>query len=290
MRPARLNSPGVPLVAVAHGSKDPRAAATVSALISLLRDRTTPSLSARAAYLGHSAPSLAQVLSGIAASGSGSSNSGDVVLVPLLLTEAYHAVADIPSQAAAAIARLPGLRVRQSPALGPHPLLLAALERRLTEAYHGPRAQTAVVLAAAGSSDPVANASVAALAAQWQATGGWRRVVPAYASAASPSPAQAVRALSAEGGPVVVATYLLAPGHFSDKVAAAAREAGAAAISAPLGAAPEVADIIAYRYLSAAPVPLPGEGPPDRGGTPVRILSGSARTPLRNQLSWAPIT
>jgi sirohydrochlorin ferrochelatase len=169
-------------------------------------------------------------------------------------------------------------------------LLLAALERRLAEAYNGPRARTAVVLAAAGSSDPAANASVAALAAQWQATGGWRRVVPAYASAASPSPAQAVRALSAEGGPVVVATYLLAPGHFSDKVAAAAREAGAAAISAPLGAAPEVADIIAYRYFSAAPVPLPDEGPAGSGGAPVRILSGSARTPLRNQLSWAPIT
>jgi sirohydrochlorin ferrochelatase len=190
----------------------------------------------------------------------------------LLLTEAYHSKADIPSQAAAASARFPGLRVRQAAALGPHPLLLTALERRLAEAYCGPRAQTGVVLAAAGSSDPEANASVAALAARWQATGGWRRVVPAYASAASPSPAQAVRALRAEGGPVVVATYLLAPGHFSDKIAAAATAAGAAAVSAPLGAAPEVADVVVQRYLSAITVRLSVNDFAGGGRAPAHVL------------------
>jgi sirohydrochlorin ferrochelatase len=268
-------------VAVAHGSKDPRAAATIAALLSVLRDRTTPSVSAHAAFLGHSVPSLGQVLSGIAVSGGG---PRDVVLVPLLLTEAYHAVTDIPSQAAAASARFPGLRVRQAPALGPHPLLLAALERRLAEAYRGSRAQTGVVLAAAGSSDPEANASIAALAARWQATGGWRRVVPAYASAASPSPAEAVRALGAEGGPVVVATYLLAPGYFSDKITAAAGAAGAAAVSAPLGAAPEVADVVAERYLSAVPGRLSVSGLADSGHAQAHVLFGSARTPLRMRL------
>jgi sirohydrochlorin ferrochelatase len=223
-------------------------------------------------------PSLGQVLSRIAV---GDGGTGDVVLVPLLLTEAYHAKADIPSQAAAASARFPGLRVRQAPALGPHPLLLAALERRLAEAYGGPRAQTGVVLAAAGSSDPAANASIAAFAALWQATGGWRRVVPAYASAASPSPAEAVRALSSEGGPVVVATYLLAPGYFSDKIATTA---GAAAISAPLGAAPEVADVVAQRYLQAISLPLPVGGHAGSGGAPAQVRFSNGRTSLRDPL------
>jgi sirohydrochlorin ferrochelatase len=108
------------------------------------------------------------------------------------------------------------------------------------------------VLAAAGSSDPAANATIAALAARWQREHGWRAVLPAYASAAGPRPAEAVAALrSAHDGPVVVATYLLAPGYFADKVREAALGAGAAAVSGVLGAAPEVADTVIERYLAA---------------------------------------
>jgi sirohydrochlorin ferrochelatase len=51
--------------------------------------------------------------------------------------------------------------------------------------------------------------------------------------------------------PVVVATYLLAPGYFADKVRGAALSAGAGAVSGVLGAAPEVADTIIERYLDA---------------------------------------
>jgi sirohydrochlorin ferrochelatase len=176
-------------------------------------------------------------------------------LVPLLLTSAYHSKTDIPAQVATATTLLPGLRVHQASALGPHPLLLSALERRLAEAGAGQasRAETSIVLAAAGSSDPAANATIAALAARWQAAGGWRRVIPAFASASGPTPADAVRALrqAPGGGPVVVASYVLAPGHFADKIRIQASQAGAIAVSAPLGPAPEVADVILDRYLSA---------------------------------------
>jgi len=182
----------------------------------------------------------------------------DVVLVPLLLTAAYHSKTDIPAQVAAARAAAPGLRVRQAEPLGPHPLLVAALERRLAEIrppeLDAPRHDTSVVLAAAGSADRAATATIAGLAARWQASGGWRRVVPAFASAAGPSPAEAVRALRAQSdGPVLVATYLLAPGYFADKIRAQALGAGATAVSAALGAAPEVADVILSRYLQSSP-------------------------------------
>jgi sirohydrochlorin ferrochelatase len=62
-----------------------------------------------------------------------------------------------------------------------------------------------------------------------------------------------VRALR-DGGEarVVVATYLLAPGYFADKIRDAALGAGADAVSAALGAAPEVADVVLDRYLAAA--------------------------------------
>ncbi|MCW2896163.1 MAG: cobalamin, partial [Actinomycetia bacterium] len=137
MRDSRLN-PGArltPLVAVAHGSRDPRAAATVTELLSVVRARATrhglPGLDVRAAFLDHCAPSLPQVLGSVSAA---SDPCGPIVVVPLLLTAAYHSKADIPAQLAAAAAARPGLDVVSAGTLGPHGLLLAALERRLREA------------------------------------------------------------------------------------------------------------------------------------------------------------
>jgi len=107
--------------------------------------------------------------------------------------------------------------------------------------------------AAAGSSRPTANAAVARAAAAWQRARGWHSVVPAYASAAAPSPGEAVAGLLRAGAArVVVATYLLAPGVFADQVRERSLAAGAAVVSAPLGAAPEVADVVIERYQQAA--------------------------------------
>jgi sirohydrochlorin ferrochelatase len=109
-----------------------------------------------------------------------------------------------------------------------------------------------VVLAAAGSSDPGANATIARMAARWQARTGWLAVRPAYASAAEPSPAAAVAGLLRDGAPrVVVATYLLAPGFFADRIRHTALAAGAAAVSPALGACAEVADVMLDRFAQA---------------------------------------
>jgi sirohydrochlorin ferrochelatase len=256
-----------PLVAVAHGSKDPRAAATVHALLAMVAARSPErvgGIEVRAAFLDHCAPSLPAVLGSLA-----DGRARSCVVVPLLLTAAYHSKSDIPAQLAAAdaaaVSTAGRVAVRCAATLGPHPLLLAALERRLREAgasvdSAADRARTAVVLAAAGSSDPAANACVADLAARWQRDRGWRAVVPAYASAAGPSPAEAVAALSDHSrGPVVVATYLLAPGYFADKISAAAVAAGASAVSDALGAAPEVADVVLARYREALCERLPSD-------------------------------
>jgi sirohydrochlorin ferrochelatase len=276
VRDSRLN-PGArltPLVAVAHGSRDPRAAATVTELLSVVRARAArhglPGLDVRAAFLDHCAPSLPQVLGSVSAA---SDPCGPIVVVPLLLTAAYHSKADIPARLAAAAAARPGLDVVSAGTLGPHGLLLAALERRLREAGvatgdAAARAATGVVLAAAGSSDPAANATIAELAARWARERGWRAVVPGYASAAGPRPAESVLALRDGGAArVVVATYLLAPGYFADKIRDAALGAGAAAVSAALGAAPEVARVVLDRYLAAAGRPAAARGTAADGGT-----------------------
>jgi sirohydrochlorin ferrochelatase len=248
-----------PLVAVAHGSRDPAAADTVAALMDLTAARAgragLPGLTVRAAYLGHARPPVADVLDGLAGAGPGERAA---VVLPLLLTEAYHSDTDLPGVLRAAARDRPGLHLHYGAPLGPHPGLARALDRRLAQAGVSPApadaARTAVVLAAAGSSRPAANAAVARAARAWQAARGWRRVVPAYASAASPAPGEAVSALLREGERrVVVATYLLAPGVFADQVREQALAAGAEAVSAPLGAAPEVADVLLGRYRQALP-------------------------------------
>jgi sirohydrochlorin ferrochelatase len=206
-----------------------------------------PGLDLRTAYLGHALPSLPQVLSTI-------EPDADVTVLPLLLTAAYHASTDIPRL----LARFPRLQISYGAPLGPHPRLLRALERRLAEADPAAcadPARTAVVLAAAGSSDPAANAAVARLAARWQARAGWSAVRPAYAaSAVGPSPAAAVTSLRQTGTRrVAVATLLLAPGLFADRIRDCSLAAGAAAVSPVLGASPEVADVLLDRYVQCRP-------------------------------------
>ena len=234
------------LVLVAHGSADPRAAAAIGELMPLVARRATerglsvPDL--RAAYLGHAAPSVPQVMRAFGP-------DAQVTVLPLLLTAAYHSKTDIPRLLARVSA---GMRVTYGEPLGPHPLLLRALERRLPPAAFDNPAEVGVVLAAAGSSDPEANATVARLAAQWQAGSGWHAVRPAYASAADPDPATAVTGLLRAGARrVVVASYLLAPGLFADRIRAASQAAGASATSPALGASPEVADVVLDRYQEA---------------------------------------
>lgn len=232
------------MVAVAHGSRDPRAAATVAALLDAVRARR-PDVPAHAAFLDHAPPTPAQVLDGLA-------RDGAVVVLPLLLTAAYHSKTDIPGVLNRVRALHPRLRLRTAATLGPHPLLMDALERRLRDAGVEPGdPDTAVVLVSAGSSDASANATIARLARDWRARG-WRDAVPAYASAAGPKPGEAVAALREAGAPrVAVASYFLAPGYFADKVRAEALAAGADAVSPVLGAAPEVAELIVHRYDEA---------------------------------------
>jgi sirohydrochlorin ferrochelatase len=203
-------------------------------------------LAVHAAYLGHAAPSPSQVLGALPA--------GPVVVLPLLLTDAYHSKTDLPAVLRAASGRSRGaLRVSYGDPLGPDPLLIGALERRLAETgVPAGAAHTSVVLAAAGSSDPDACAAVADLAARWRALRGWRDVVPAYASAAEPTTGAAVAALRAGGAPrVVVASYLVSPGRFADQIREQALMAGAREVSAVLGPAPELACLVLSRYKAA---------------------------------------
>ena len=235
------------LLVVAHGSRDPRHAATVHDLVRRVRARR-PGLRVETGFLDFNVPSVGAVLASLDAEG-----VRDVVALPLLLTRAFHAKADIPAVLSEAP---PRLRIRQADVLGPSPLLLAALERRLYEAGLTPadKSSTGVVLASAGSSDPEAIAVIADIAREWRHTG-WCAVRPAFASASLPRTEDAVRELRALGcSRVAVAPYVLAPGFLPDRIARGAAEADV--LADVLGPAPEVARVVLERY-EAARVPLP---------------------------------
>ncbi len=216
------------LVAVAHGSSHPGATEAVCALARQVT-RLAPVIDITVAFVQHARPSLAEALAGA---------GQDAVVVPLLLSTGYHLTTDIASTARSAW--------RVAGPLGPDQLLVTALASRLDDA--GVPTGTAVVLAAAGSTDPAAAEQIAAQAHLLAVELGVP-VTAAFAAAGRPTVADAVADLRATtGGPVAVASYLLAPGHYHDQLA----KAGAEWVTAPLGDHPAVAALIIDRYRTAA--------------------------------------
>jgi sirohydrochlorin ferrochelatase len=236
------------LVALAHGSRDPRSAATIQTLCTEVRSMR-PDLRIEPAFLELSKPSFSTVVDKLVRAG-----YEEIVVVPLLLTEAYHAKVDVPAAIAEAEARHPGLKVRASQILGLETVFLEVLDRRLRTALKEARVREldALVLAAAGSSDVLANQAVGRLARLW----GTRHHLPtvaAFASAAPPATGEAVRQFRAEGRRhIAVGSMFLAPGRLPDRAAELALEAGAVAVSAPLGADPEIARTVLARYAVGA--------------------------------------
>jgi len=222
------------LLAVAHGSRDPAAQDCVLALTG--RAATlAPGTQVRTAFVQNAAPSLAQGLHEAVAQ----AGAGGVVVVPLLLSSGYHLSSDIAGAARAA-------GVRLAAPLGPGPRLVRPLADRLAEA--GAPGQVPVVLAAAGSRDMRALADIRRQAAMLAAH---RRapVVAAFASAARPTVEEAVSFLaSLTGQPVAVASYLLAPGQFHDRL----RRGAGRWVSAPIGDHPVAAELVLDSFRAAA--------------------------------------
>jgi sirohydrochlorin ferrochelatase len=252
---------GTRLVLVAHGSRDARAARSTRALVRAVA-RELPGSPVDAAFLDFVSPRLPDVLAAVAEGG-----ESTAIVVPLLLTAAYHGRVDVPGDIDAARASGVPVGVGLATVLGPVgggvrdrralDLMTAALTRRLAQA--GALADCdAVLLAGAGSReagalrtvDLVADALGAALGPPCRA---------GYASGGGPGVAEAVAGLRAEGARrIAVASYFLAPGLLYDRVAEQALAAGVANVARPLGAAPEIVRLVLLR-AAATRVPDPVE-------------------------------
>ncbi|NIH81624.1 sirohydrochlorin chelatase [Amycolatopsis viridis] len=228
----------IPLVAVAHGSRDPRSAATVRALV---RRIAAPGLDVRVSFLDLSAPLVTDVLRDLVRAG-----HREAVVVPLLLGSAFHARVDLP----ALVAEVPELRVTIADVLGAD--LEGVAFDRLAAVADVSDPGLGVVLAAVGSSRPAANEAVAALARRWQSRHGFRAVA-AFASAAKPDVPAAIAKLRARGARrIAVASWFLAPGLLPDRIAEQARAADPSVVLAgPLADDPRVAELVLARYTTA---------------------------------------
>ncbi|MDN5855851.1 MAG: CbiX/SirB N-terminal domain-containing protein, partial [Actinomycetia bacterium] len=175
------------LVALAHGSRDPRSAESITALTDLVACMR-PDLRVERAFLELSDPHVGDVIDRLYAEG-----HDEIVIVPLLISSAYHANIDIPSVIDAATTRHSDLRVHATDVLGVESAMFDVLDKRLRTALSDARVREldALVLAAAGSSNSIANQAMPRAARTW----GQRHNLPAvaaFAAAAPPATGEAV--------------------------------------------------------------------------------------------------
>ena len=236
------------LIALAHGSQDSRSAKTISALTELVACMR-PDLRIEPAFLDLCEPTFDRAVDQLVAEG-----YDEIVVVPLLLTEAFHAKVDVPAAVDTASQRHDGVKLTISKVLGMENEFLDVLDKRLRTALSKARVRElyGLVLAAAGSSDTLANQAVARAARAW----GVRHRLPtiaAFASAAPPAAGEAVRTHRTDGRRhIAVGQLFLAPGFLPDRVRELALEAGAVAVAEPLGVDVEIARVILARYAVGA--------------------------------------
>lgn len=237
--------PVVPaLIAAAHGTADPAGAEAISLLMQQAR-AARPGLEITVAYLSKGAPTLADALAEARARGR------RPVVVPLLLSSGYHVAHDIrraADEADAPVARH----------LGPDPLVVELLARRLRPLLGTTGGAARVVLAAAGSRDPRA-AEETGRAAQLLAARLGLPVSPAYVTTTAPSLEDAMTG-SCDVRRTVAAAYLLAPGEFERRV----RRAAGGAATPPLAPHPLLARLLLDRYDEVAATGLVGLPEPAR--------------------------
>jgi sirohydrochlorin ferrochelatase len=224
----------VRLVLTAHGSADPRSAATTEAVARKIRTMRR-GLDVKVAFCEQNEPNLRDVLV---------DDAGASVIVPLLLADAYHARVDIPALIAES-----GADARQAEVLGEDDHLIAVLRQRLAERGVLPLdADLGVLVVAVGSSQATANERTQRVADKLSAGTRWAGAAMAFATGPAPTLAEAAELLGRQGASrLVIAPWFIAPGRITDRVAAFAERTGIL-MAAPLGAHPLVAATVLDRF------------------------------------------
>jgi sirohydrochlorin cobaltochelatase len=224
---------GVPVIGLAHGSRHPRGADAIEAL--MIAVGAAAGVPVHAAYLDLAQPDLGAVVAQLAALG-----HRRAVVVPLLFTVAFHATVDVP-EAVAEAAEAHGVELVVTDILGTGDDVADVLRAALDDA--GVTGDDDALLFAVGSSRPEANAAVADLAVRLAE--GRPGDVRAAVGTCAPRTADVLDELTP---PVALWPLFLADGLLLDPLRRLAGERGWPLVE-PLGA--HAAPLVLARYAAA---------------------------------------
>ncbi|MEU0964110.1 sirohydrochlorin chelatase [Streptomyces sp. NPDC005917] len=248
------------LLIAGHGTRDDAGAEAFRDFVREL-GRRHPELPVAGGFIELSPPPLGEAVTELVERG-----VRRFAAVPLMLVSAGHAKGDIPAALAREKERHPGISYTYGRPLGPHPSLLAVLERRVDEALGAgearapmDRADVTVLLVGRGSTDPDANAEVHKAARLLWEGRGYAGVETAFVSLAAPDvPGGLDRCLKLGARRIVVLPYFLFTGILPERVrqqtegwAAAHPEVGVGSADV-IGPEPELLDLVMERYREAA--------------------------------------
>lgn len=218
---------GTELVLVAHGTRNTAGLRAIGEIAAAVSEHVGP---VRTAFVDVLGPNPRELLA---------ESQRPAVVVPAFLASGYHVNTDLPARVIES--GHPAAII--TPAMGPDRALAGVMHERLVEV--GWRRGDAVVMAAAGSSDPVAHRDLIKAAALLSDRVGETHL--GFVATGAPVVADVVARLRRAGHRrVFIASYLLAPGVFHSKL----DTCGATAVADPLGAHPAVIRLLASRFTA----------------------------------------
>lgn len=221
----------ISLIATSHGTDVTAARSSITALVEAVRE-ASPHLDVREAFVDVQEPPVARVVDSI---------DGLAVVVPLLLAPGFHVHVDIEQ----AVDRPSTVASRT---LGPDSRLTRVLLGRLADA--GATTDDVIVLGAAGSTDARARQSVDAAARMLGSA--WGSPVPVgYVGGTGTPIDEVVRDVSTSGRRVVVASYLMAPGFFYDRLLGCGADVVTRPVLDGLDVDPDMVSLVLDRFAEA---------------------------------------
>lgn len=248
-----MNAP-TPLVIAAHGTRVGAGVEACHRLVDLVRERL-PETPVSVGFVELTQPSIPGALVDAMA------EQPRAVVVPLMLGTGGHVRADIPEFIDEACERVPGAHIDYAAHLGPHPRLMEAVEQRLHAARGDwSEEETTVVFVGRGALVPEANADHVRLARMLHERGSWQSFETGFIQVTRPSlPETLDRAYATGARRIVVMGHWLFPGrlrtwtHERSEAWAMEHRDAEVRVAEVIDACPELADVVAERYLEMLP-------------------------------------
>lgn len=242
-----------PLVIAGHGTRDESGVAVCRALVDRVR-QLLPGVRVEPGFVELTPPTIDDALSDVLG------DSGNAVVVPLMIGSGGHVREDIPEAIRAGTRDHEGATVVYTRHLGAPAGLVSAARQRIDAAIGDwPRQDVTIVFVGRGCSMVDANADHIRLARVVAETGGYHKVLPAFIQVTEPTVTNSLDVAYFTGArKLVVMPHYLFPGRLSAWVQAAtdtwstAHPDAEVRVAGVLGDCPELAEVVAKRYAEGA--------------------------------------